>query len=115
LFCVHRVLDRDVTFWRYAPQSEDPPPSSAEVAAALLVLHQALRQCDPPRRAVTDDLQAAVELLNDDVFAAELPTDDRQLLQSAVTTPLDLSTVPDVVVHGSPHRSGISLTSSPPL
>jgi hypothetical protein len=50
---VHRVRERDVTFWRYTPQHDVVSPSSDAIAVALLELHRALRQCEAPEREVS--------------------------------------------------------------
>lgn len=104
---VHRIGERDVTFWRYTPQHDETPPSSDAIAIALLELHRALRRCEAPEREVSDGLNLTIELLSDETFAVGVPIEDRRLLQAALRSLVELASAGAGVVHGSPHRSNI--------
>lgn len=103
---VHRIADRDVTFWEHIPKGAEPVPS-AVIALALSQLHAALDALEPPTRGVVDDLEATIEALDRDSFATGLPGADRRLLQRAMRTVTEVLGSQMTTVHGSPHRFNI--------
>jgi hypothetical protein len=112
---IHRVCERDVTFWEHAPQDDEPPSTSAALAVALGHLHAALRDHGPPRRTVVDDLEDTIHALDQASFASELATADRELLQHRLRAAVEIAARATAVpLHGSPHRFNVLSVNGEP-
>lgn len=109
---LHRVDDRDVTFWLYVSQDDITEPSPQSIAESLGALHQALARIGPPGRLQTQAVQItdAIHALDRSDFAPDLSGDDRRLLRHALAhgaATLAEAAGPSRIIHGSPHRFNI--------
>jgi hypothetical protein len=109
---LHRLGDREVTFWRYASQDEVTEPSPLSIAEALWALHEGLMAIGPHGRLPTyaEPLTDAIRALDRSSFAPELNSDDRDLLRHVLrdgAATLAGAVGPQPIIHGSPHRMNI--------
>jgi len=116
---LHRVDDRDVTFWPYVSQDRITEPSAQAVARALSDLHDALRTLHghAVTRTFEDHLSEPLAALDRPDFSPELGSQDRDLLRAALSeglTVLANRTDTGRTVHGSPHRGNILVVSGAP-
>ena len=106
---LHRVGDRDVTFWRYASQDDVTEPGPQSMAESLWALHEALAAIGPLGRLPpqTEQITDAIRALDRTDFAPELNSDERALLRHSLAhgaATLADAARPDRILHGSPHR-----------
>jgi hypothetical protein len=116
---VYRVCDRQVTFWRYAPQDAVDEPGPKPVAGALFALHQALATVGGPtdRPPYAVQITDAVRALDRPGFAPELGDGDRRLLRRTLSeglVGLGARADRDHTIHGSPHRLNILVLDGSP-
>jgi hypothetical protein len=111
---VHRIADRDVTFWEHVPDDAEPPLSSVALASALHDLHTAFGELAPATRTVADRLEATIDALGRESFAAGLSAAEPHLLARAMRTAADAVSGQASTVHGSPHPFNVCRSMAPP-
>jgi hypothetical protein len=116
---LHRVAERDVTFWRYEPQDQTSSASSMSIAMALFDLHGALSTLASMLSPPTFDIQIidAIHFLDNQDFAPELQVEDRYFLRQALNSGREtLAQIHDThrIIHGSPHGMNILVVAGEP-
>jgi hypothetical protein len=104
---VHRIADRDVTFWEHVPDDVGPLLSSVAIASALQDLHAAFGELAPATRTVAGRLAVTIDALDRESFAAGLSAAERHLLARAMRTAADAVSSRAATVHGSAHRFNV--------
>jgi hypothetical protein len=117
---VHRIGDRDITFWPYQPQDDSVRPGAESVGRALSALHDALMNLGAvtPSRTFEQQITDAIAALDRPGHAPGLPSDDRLLLRQTLSNSLaPLAEMADTgrIIHGSPHRLNILVVSGSPV